>query len=165
MHLFFFLFLSLFVQLLNPFELCSLCAKVLLLSFYSFSTFCWQKRSWEWGSGSVRVPGENAALPAMPCCQGTEAFNSFSCAEMAASFNPCIWKGETERRMLFLPSFFRCGRPRPLCSSFLHCLTGCPSFFVSSHLLFLPLFLEVMGWRLDLRIWCMARLIWNNGAL
>lgn len=80
----------------------SLCAEVLLLSFYSFSTFCGQEHSREWGSGSASVPGENAALPGMPCCQGTEAFNSFSCAEMAASFNPCIWKGVTD----VVPSLF-----------------------------------------------------------
>lgn len=156
--------LSLCIQLFKPFELLqSLCTKVLLLSFYSFSTFCGQELSRERGSGSSRVPGENSALPGMPCCQSTEAFNSFSCAE--------IWQllltpaSEKKRRMLFVPSFIRCGWQRPLFSSFLHCFAGHPSFFMSSNPLFLPVFLEVMGWRLDCRVWRMARLIWNNGAL
>lgn len=150
-------------QLKTFWTLQTVCAKLLLLSFYSFSTFRGQEHSREWGSSSARVPGENGALPGMPCCQGTEAFNSFSCTAMAASFNPLPLKRRDACCSFLLLSDVD---GRDLCAHLFSIallvvpLSLCPLTPFS-----LPFFLEVMGWRLDCRVWCTARLIWNNGAL
>lgn len=99
------------------------------------------------------------AAPGITHCQSTEAFNSFSCADMPVPLTPPSEKDEQT-----------CPPPPPspdvgvsaLCTHLLPSLAFHPSHFMSS---FFPLhffFLEVMGWGLGSGDCHTGQLIWNN---
>lgn len=64
-----------------------------------------------WGVNLDALSHGSAAAPGITHCQSTEAFNSFSCADMPVSLTP---PSERDEQTLFPPSFTRCGSLSPL---------------------------------------------------
>lgn len=87
------------------------------------------------------------AAPGITHCQSTEAFNSFSCADMPVPLTP---PSERDEQTLFPPSFTRCGSLSPLYpSSSIPCFSS-----LSLYVVFFPLhffFLRGNGVRAGLR--------------